>query len=117
MVRNRSVATSIILTIVTCGLYGIYWFIVLTDEVNEVTNEPGTSGGMAFLFNLITCGIYGIYWGYKMGEKLDNSRYRNNVPTGSFPILFLILSLFGLQIIVWAIMQNELNRYTPDLGN
>ena len=47
-------------------------------------------------------------------EKLDASRYRNNVPSGSFPIMFLLLNLFCLDIITWAIIQNELNRYTPE---
>lgn len=114
MVRHRSVPVSIVLTVITCGLYGIYWFVSLTNEVNEVTEEPGTSGGMALLFSLLTCGLYRIYWGYKMGEKLDASRYRNNVPSGSFPIMFLLLNLFCLDIITWAIIQNELNRYTPE---
>ena len=68
---------------------------------------------VCILLSLITCGIYGIYWAYKMGEKLDNSRVRNGVPGRSFPILFLILSLVGLQIVAWAIMQDELNRYSP----
>ena len=113
MVKYRSVALAIVLSLVTCGLYSIYWFIVLTDEVNQVTEQPGTSGGIAFLLNFITCGIYGIYWGYKMGEKLDSARYRNNVPGGSFPIIFLLLNLFGFAIITLALMQNEVNRYTP----
>lgn len=113
MVRYRSVPMSIVLTVVTCWLYGIYWFITLTDETGEVTGDPGTSGGMAFLFTLLTCGIYKFYWAYKMGDKLDAARYRNNVPSGSFAILFLVLSLFQLDIVVWAIMQGELNRYTP----
>lgn len=30
--RERNIAVAIILTIVTCGIYGIYWFIVLTDD-------------------------------------------------------------------------------------
>lgn len=115
MVKQRSVATCIVLTIITCGLYGIYWFITLTDDVNEVTGEGGTTGAMSFLFTLITCGIYGIYWGYKMGEKLDNARYRNNVPTGNFAIIFLVLSIFGLGIIAYALIQNELNKYKPEV--
>lgn len=111
MVPKRSVALAIVLSVLTCGLYSIYWFIVLTDEVNQATLSPGTSGGMAFLFNFITCGIYGIYWGYKMGEKLDNARARDNKPSGSFPILFLLLNLFGFQIITLALTQNEVNNY------
>lgn len=51
----RNIAIAIILTIVTCGIYGIYWFIVLTNETNEAACEPnGTSGGIAFLLTLVT---------------------------------------------------------------
>lgn len=113
MVQPRSVPLCIILSIITCGIYGIYWFICLTNEVNEVTQEDDTSGLVSLLLSIITCGIYGIYWGYKMGDKLDRARMRNNVPTGSFPILFLVLGIFQLGIITCAIIQSELNHYTP----
>lgn len=55
---ERSLPVSILLTIITCGIYGIYWFIVLTDEVNQHSGEDDTSGGIAFLLTLVTCGIY-----------------------------------------------------------
>lgn len=113
MVRPRSIPLCIVLSIITCGIYGIYWFVSLTDEVNEVTQEYDTSGIVAFLLSLVTCGIYSIYWGYKMGDKLDRARMRNNIPAGSFPILFLVLNIFGLSIVTCAIIQSELNHYTP----
>lgn len=113
MISYRSVPVCIILSIVTCGLYQLYWFTMATNEVNAVTEEPGTSGGMALLLTIVTCGIYGIYWGWKMGEKLDLSRARHGAVPGSFAILFLILNLFGLSIVSLAIIQNELNKYSP----
>jgi uncharacterized membrane protein len=62
-----------------------------------------TTGGKAFLFTIITCGIYGWYWNYKMGVKMDSIKGGNNT------ILFLILAIFGLGIVNYCIMQNELN--------
>lgn len=111
--KQRSIGLALLFSIITCGIYSIYWFIVTTEEVKAISNRYPTSGGMAFLFNLITCGLYGIYWGYKMGEALEDARLSHGQPTGSFPILFLILNLFGLQIITLAIIQGELNHYTP----
>ena len=62
----------IIFTLITCGIYGIYWMIKLNDEVNIVSGEPqATSGGIVFLLTIVTCGIYGLYWLYKMGERCD----------------------------------------------
>ena len=108
MFTQRSVPMCVILSIVTCGIYGLYWYVCLTNEVDAVTQEPGPGGGMSLLLSIVT------YWGWKMGDKLDASRARNGVVPGSFPILFLLLNLFGLTIVTLAIMQSEVNHYTPN---
>ena len=115
--RHRSVGTCVFLTIITCGIYGFYWLVCLTDDSNECTGMGHTSGGAALLFTIITCGIYSIYWCYKMGEKLDAARAEQGTPTGSLSILYLVLSIFGLDIVAWALMQNEVNHYTPGTGD
>ncbi|NCE65156.1 DUF4234 domain-containing protein [Pseudoflavonifractor sp. 524-17] len=109
--KQRSIPMSIILTIITCGIYGIYWFVCITDETNRVSSRYGTSGGLALVFNLISCGIYGIYWGYKMGEALEEARAAHGEPSGSLPVLYLVLNIFGLQIVTYALIQSELNKY------
>lgn len=43
--QQRSIPMYIILSIVTCGLFGLYWFIVLTDETNEVTGQTQLASG------------------------------------------------------------------------
>lgn len=111
MVQRRSLATCIILSLVTCGIYGIYWYICLADDVNTVTGRGGMSGGVVFLLTLVTCGIYGIIWAYQAGEALDALRVSHGRATGSQGILYLVLNLFGLGIVTYALMQNELNDY------
>ena len=51
-INKRNLAVSIIFTIVTCGIYGIYWFNVMTDDTKNVSDINGASGGVAFLLNL-----------------------------------------------------------------
>ncbi|MEG1992287.1 MAG: DUF4234 domain-containing protein [Acetivibrio sp.] len=110
--KQRDVAVSIILTIVTCGIYGIYWFIVLTDDVISASEESFPSGAVCFILNLVTCGIYGVYWAYKMGQLLQRSRINHNMPVGSdSSIAFLLLAIFQLNIINLAIIQNEMNNF------
>lgn len=97
---ERNIATSIILSIVTCGIYGIVWFIQLTDEIRDASDdETIPSGGVAFLLSLVTCNIYGFYWAYRIGMRssADNS------------LVYLLLQIFGLAIVNFALMQNELN--------
>ncbi len=109
--QKKDIAVSIILSLVTCGIYSIFWFINLTDDVNTLKNDSSaTSGGMAFLFNLLTCGIYGIYWAYKQGTSIDEIRQSRGLAAGSNGIIYLILSICGLGIVGYALMQNEINK-------
>jgi hypothetical protein len=107
MVSPRNIVLCIVLTFVTCGIYGIYWMIKLNDEINILADEPhATSGGMVFLFTLITCGIYGLYWYYKMGERVDRIQGQNS----STAILYLVLGIFALGIINYILMQDVINK-------
>ena len=109
-VNDRNIALAIILTIITCGIYGIYWMYVLNEDINKLSDHPeATSGGMVILFTIITCGIYGLYWYYKMGERVEEIRAKKGMPNGSSAILFLILGIFGLGIVNYCIMQSNIN--------
>ncbi|MCQ2499698.1 MAG: DUF4234 domain-containing protein [Lachnospiraceae bacterium] len=108
-IEHKSVGMAILLTFITCGIYGIVWFIKLTNDANAASRTSSTSGGMAFLFSLLTCGIYDLYWAYKQGEKLDTARKELGMSSESSSVLFLVLSIFGLGLIAMAIMQSQLN--------
>lgn len=110
-VTKKELVMAIILSIVTCGIYSIIWFINITDDANKVSNDFGTSGGMAFLFTLITCGIYGFYWYYKVGKQLYNAGRAYGVDISDNSILYLILGLFGLGIVNYALIQTDLNKF------
>ena len=94
--KKRSIAGCIILTLVTFGIYGIYWFVKLTNETNRLAPEEATmSGGLAFLVTICT-----------LGKKIDviSGNQRN---TG---VLYLLVSLVGFGIVSHALAQDELNH-------
>lgn len=106
MVSKRGIPLAIILSIVTCGIYTIYWQIKLTDEMNTLLNKPNaTSGLMAFIYSVITCGIYFIYWLYKMGDNVDELKGKS----GDTGILYLVLGVLCLGIIPMALAQDAIN--------
>jgi len=108
MVEKRSIAKAIILSIVTFGIYEIYWFIKMTNEVAEITGDHNNaSGGMAFFLTLITGGIYGIFWAYKMGEKLDR---HEGATKGDRALIYLILQVVGLGIVTFCMIQDSINK-------
>lgn len=111
MIKERSIGVCILLTIVTCGIYGIYWFVVLTNDIKTASKDESLpSGGMAVLLVLITCGIYSIYWAYKMGKALAVAKSASSNIVEDNSILYLILQLVGLAIINYALMQSQLNE-------
>lgn len=111
-VKRRSIGICVLLSIVTCGFYGIYWYICMVDDLNVASGRIGdTSGGMVFLLSLVTCGIYGLYWLYKAGEKVNYIKMRNTgIQNSDSGILYLILGIVGLPIVSYCLIQNELNE-------
>ncbi len=107
-IQPRNIAVCIILTIITCGIYGIWWMVKLNDEINFMSGEPGATSGVAvWLLSIVTCGIYGLYWYYRMGERCD--RIKNN-PYGNSGLLYLVIGLFGFGIVNYCLMQDTINR-------
>lgn len=116
--QERNIGLSIVLSIVTCGIYGIYWFITLNDEVKQKSkDETLASGGLAFVLTLVTCGIYGYYWAYRMGKATLAARKEAGMDEGSDnSVLYIILQFFGLAIVNYALIQNDMNAITDHAG-
>lgn len=110
--NQRNIGLCILFTIITCGIYGLYWFYVLVTDCNNASNDQrAMSGGVSLLLNIVTCGIYGWYWCYKAGEQINSAKAaRGIVVDSNSGVLYLILAILGLQIISWALIQNELNN-------
>ena len=144
MVKHNNIAMCILATILTCGIYGLFWLVSIANDINKLDdnkNVKQTSGGMVLLLSIITCGIYKIYWSYKTGERIDAIKNNRGIPTSNNTgILYLILCLFSylpvsfnhlaavpermkyaiacfievIGIIVYALMQNEINKLASD---
>lgn len=108
-IETRSIPLAIIFTIITCGIYGLYWMFKLNDEINQLAGETeATSGAMVIVFSLITCGIYHLYWLFKMGERCEKIKGYN----GSLNVLYLVLGIFGFAIIAYCLIQDTINKNT-----
>ena len=82
--QKRNVVLSIVLTFVTCGIYGLYWMARMTKEVQELSGEKKTaSGGMAALFTVLSCTLYSYYWFYQIGGSLAEARRQRGLSADS----------------------------------
>lgn len=106
---KRNIITCILLSIFTCGIYGIYWYYSMAEDLKKY-DDSMPSGGMAILITLLTCGIYGWYWMYKAGVTIDDQNVKYGKSAGSKGIICLALTIFGLGIVAYAIIQDDINK-------
>ena len=65
---------------------------------------------VSIILSLVTCGFYSWYWLYKSGEKVDYLKQANGETPASSAIVYLLLGIFGLGIISYALIQDEINK-------
>ena len=109
--EKRNIIVAVILSIITFGLYGLYWQIKITDEAHELSeSETTASGGMAVLFTICTFGLYFFYWVYKITKELNDAKaIREMDYDESAPTFYLILTLVGFGIVSIILMQLSIN--------
>lgn len=95
---DRSILMYIVLTIVTCGLYGFWFIYTMAQDVNTACAGDGesTSGLVAYIvLSYITCGIYSYYWQYQLGNRLADNAYRYNMRFSENGTTVLLWAIFG----------------------
>ena len=106
----RSPVLTLILCLLTCGLYYFYYMFVVTEEVNRFTGKKEQDPAMDVILTLLTCGIWDIYWDYKMGKRMAEMTMMVGLPVTDNAILYLILNILGVGIINVVMQQETLNR-------
>lgn len=101
MIKERSLATYIILTFLTCGIYSIFFWYSYTEDVNRMCRGDGEESMnyiLVLLLSFITCGIYGLYWFYKQANRLRKAGPRYGVAVAEGGGEFLMWYLVGCLI-------------------
>ena len=113
---RRNVATAVVLSILTCGLYGIYWIYVMANEMNALEENPyGTSGLQVVALTILTFGLDGVYFVYRFGQRMYDLSNDYGILTSDNSIINMVLFLAsyfipGAYIVTLAIMQNDMNK-------
>jgi hypothetical protein len=74
MIKHRSLAKLIILSLLTCGIYGIFFWWGYINDINEVCVCDGKKSPniiVVALLSVLTCGLYYLIWLYRQGERLQ----------------------------------------------
>ena len=107
------VAAGIIFSVVTCGIYNVYWNYRQMKALNALLGREEFSFGKWAILTLLSCGIYHIYYEYRMGSELQAWLTQNGRPVNPhLAAIGLILSMCGLTVVADAVYQHELNKLT-----
>jgi hypothetical protein len=106
---RRSIGMCIVLSIVTCGIYAVYWLYQLLRIQYRLTGQQ-SQAGLDIVLGIITCGIYYIYLAWKMGKMESEAARQHGMPPRDDSVMYVILHIFALAIINYAIWQANLNQ-------
>ena len=109
-IKKRNVATCIFLSIITFGIYGIYWLYTLVKTTCMLQNKSNKIIKEFLCINLVP--FYGLYWWYTRGvflkQELSKFGY-STVGNGIAYLLLGILGIFGMNPVAMAILQHDYN--------
>ena len=109
--QKRSPVAILLLSFITCGIYGLIVLYQISAEVKRFRNDPSIEPGIEILLCIITGGLYEIYWYYKYGKMVFDMQERVGTPMPSDnTILFVLLAVLRLGVISLMLIQTELNR-------
>jgi len=108
---HMDIALGIVLSLVTCGLYNVYWNYRQMLALNALLGREEYDFAKWLLLSIVTCGLYHIYYEYRMGSDIYAwLKEHGREASDNLPLIGLVLSLFGLTVIADAVYQHELNK-------
>lgn len=75
MIKQRSLAKLIVLSFLTCGIYGFFFWWGYINDINEVCVCDGKRSPnliVVMLLSFFTCGLYNLFWLHRQGERLQS---------------------------------------------
>ena len=109
--HHIEIAMGIILSLLTCGIYNIYWNYRQFQAMNALLGREEYQFWLWLLLSIVTCGLFHIYYEYKMGADLYSwLKEHGKDANPNLPVIGLVLSCFGMMIITDAVYQHELNK-------
>lgn len=106
---KRSVATVIILSFVTCGIYALYWLYVTAQEL-ENEGQTGSVSPTVQLVLTIFLGVVGyIMFGIAADANLNSARAKRGLPMNDNKVVYILLGLF-IPIVLIGLVQSEINK-------
>jgi cellobiose-specific phosphotransferase system component IIC len=105
--KIRSTGTAIVLTIITFGIYPLFWYFGVHSEMKRATNQ-GLGGGIALLLAIVVSIVMPFVTAAEVGNLYKAKG--QPAPVSGITGLWILLPLLGS--LIWFIKVNgALNAY------
>lgn len=107
--EKREPVTVILLSLVTCGIYAIWWYYTMATEIKNSLGREDLNPGMDLLLMFVTCGIWGIIaFYYKYPKLMVDMQQRVGLPVNDISTMTLIFAFVFGPVSIFMI-QDQLN--------
>lgn len=109
--ERRDILATVLLTIVTCGFYGMYLQYKMGSEINRHHPKSQLNPGLDLLLLFLTCGLWGWYVMYRYPREVEEMIRSEGGTPGDITIPCLLFAFFGLHLVSFMVLQGELNKH------
>ncbi len=108
-IKAKKIILYLILSILTLGIYGIYWQYLIIKDIYFIANKTDNPL-LDTLLSICTLGLYDIFIWYKISLYLCQiHKSKSDVPIESSGVL-VVLAFFYQKLICYCIAQNDINN-------
>lgn len=111
-IANRNIFKQIFLSIITLGIYTIFWEAQIVNDSARIDKKSKDKGWKVILFGILTLGIYWIYWVYTTAKKLSKIKVNGKQVCDDNALLYIFLIIFGLNLVAMCIIQADINKFS-----
>lgn len=108
--KKKNLTKCIILSIVTLGIYTLFWGTDLVFETDKLQKKP-PSIFLRILCSVVTGGLYLVYWANKTGKAMESKTNRFQTR----PIIYTIL-MFMILATDYAFVITVVKNLTLTIG-
>ena len=118
---DRSLLLYLVLSAITCGIYGYYFIYHLAKDINTACEGDGDLpvGGLgAYIgYSLLTCGVYSSCWEYNLVERIRFNSPRYGIKMEDDGTTILLWKTLGAALcgIGWFVAYYRIFKYANQL--
>lgn len=108
MLEKRGVATVVVFSILTCGIYAAWWTYVTCQALQQQGKKTSIPVILTTLMMLFYSSVGGLLLGMDADDNINAIKEMHGMPKADNKILWMLLGFF-IPVVTIALVQSEIN--------